>query len=151
MWLVILYPGTNTYSETFSQELKNILNARISFFQRNFVPTHLNGATLSINKESYIIAWLKGKVINENQFSTLLSEFMCYAQQSIRVENGGMEGAPESTHEAPAADTPIISTKYSDVKEAVIDNEMRFLVNKHDVNRISECMIEAARDIEMIT
>jgi glycosyltransferase involved in cell wall biosynthesis len=88
-------------------------------------------------------------VITPKEFRGYLSESIAYVQHSIRASNGDMEGTPVSIMEASSAGIPVISTFHAGIPDVILDGETGLLVNEHDVDGMTEKMIQLLDDRDL--
>jgi glycosyltransferase involved in cell wall biosynthesis len=75
------------------------------------------------------------------QIQELMKQAICFVQHSVTASNGDKEGTPVTIMEASSSALPVISTRHSGIKEAVIDGESGFLVEEHDIVNMGAKMI----------
>lgn len=75
------------------------------------------------------------------QIQELMKQAICFVQHSVTATNGDKEGTPVTIMEASSSALPVISTRHSGIKEAVIDGESGFLVEEHDIADMAAKMI----------
>lgn len=68
-----------------------------------------------------------------------------FLQHSVVASDGDMEGLPVSILEAMSSGLPVISTRHSGIKEAIIEGETGLLVEEGDVSRMSLELLELYR------
>jgi colanic acid/amylovoran biosynthesis glycosyltransferase len=85
-------------------------------------------------------------VLKSDEIKDLMAKMRAFVQHSVTAANGDKEGTPVTVLEASSSGLPVISTRHSGIKEAVIDGETGFLVDEHDINGMAEKMIILADD-----
>ena len=88
------------------------------------------------------------RVITHNELANYLSIARAYVQHSITAMDGDMEGTPVSIIEASAAGIPVISTRHAGIPDVIKDGETGLLVDEHDVEGMSKCMIKVLEEKE---
>lgn len=88
-------------------------------------------------------------VVRSDEFQNYLSESIAFVQHSVTAQNGDSEGTPVSILEASAAGLPVISTRHGGISDIIIEGETGFLVEEHDVNKMSDQMIKILENPEM--
>lgn len=132
--------------EAFRKVLQQIPNAKLLMIGDGpLLNTCKNLARLwTMNDYVNFVGYLDHKLLPE-----YLMKAFCYVQHSIVAEDGCSEGTPVSILEASLAGLPIVSTFHKGIKQAVIHSETGYLVEEHDVNRMSEYMVELANNLDM--
>ena len=72
-----------------------------------------------------------------------------FVQHSLRTCDGDCEGTPVGILEAAASGLPVVSTRHTGIRQAVIDGVTGFLVDERDVDSMATAMIRLARDPEL--
>ncbi|GAB5564465.1 MAG: glycosyltransferase [Winogradskyella sp.] len=89
-------------------------------------------------------------VIDKNDFKLLLSESLAFVQHSIIADNGDMEGTPVAILEASAAGLPILSTYHAGIPDVVIHKQTGLLCKEHDVEAMSNNMLQLLMNKELV-
>lgn len=88
-------------------------------------------------------------VITPEEYRGILSQSRAFVQHSITANNGDMEGTPLAVLEASVAGLPVVSTKHAGIPDVIQHNETGLLCEEHDVNAMSENMLNLLDDIEL--
>lgn len=73
----------------------------------------------------------------------------CFAQHSVRAQDGNAEGTPNVVLEAGASGLPVVSTNHAGIPEVVIDGETGLLCDELDVNGMAENMLRLIRQPQL--
>ncbi|MDF1673838.1 MAG: glycosyltransferase [Vicingaceae bacterium] len=123
----------------FKEVVKKFPNARLIVagdgFLKNTCLNLIKHFNLSKNIE------LPG-IITPEQFKNYLTTSRAFVQHSITAENGDMEGTPLAILESSIAGVPVISTNHAGISDVIIHNQTGYLVNEHDVQGMSNYMLE---------
>jgi colanic acid/amylovoran biosynthesis glycosyltransferase len=76
----------------------------------------------------------------------LLRQARAFVQHSLEADNGDSEGTPVAVIEAQMTGLPVISTRHAGIPDVVADGETGFLVDEGDMDGMSACMLQLARD-----
>ncbi len=71
-----------------------------------------------------------------------MGEASIFLQHSVTSRLGDVEGMPVSVLEAMACGLPVIATRHSGIREAVVDEETGLLVDEHDVSAMADAIRE---------
>ncbi|WP_240333116.1 glycosyltransferase [Salinibacter ruber] len=74
----------------------------------------------------------------------VLSRAGALVQHSVVAQDGDSEGTPMSVLEAGASGIPVVVTRHSGLKDAVVENETGFLVEERDIRAMADRMLELA-------
>jgi glycosyltransferase involved in cell wall biosynthesis len=88
-------------------------------------------------------------VLKPAEIRALMKTMRAFVQHSVTAANGDKEGTPVTVLEASSSGLPVISTRHSGIKEAVIDGQTGFLVDEYDVTGMAERMITLAESVEL--
>jgi glycosyltransferase involved in cell wall biosynthesis len=69
-----------------------------------------------------------------------------FVQHSVTAADGDMEGLPVSILEAMSSGLPVVSTRHSGIREAVVEGVTGFLVDEGDVKGMSRALLDLYRD-----
>lgn len=94
---------------------------------------------LQLNDNVTLTGVLKSQEIRE-----LMKRMRAFVQHSVTAANGDKEGTPVTVLEASSSGLPVVSTRHSGIKEAVIDEETGFLTDEYDVKGTAQNMIKLA-------
>lgn len=86
-------------------------------------------------------------VISPGEYRMYLSQSVAMVQHSITAGNGDSEGTPLSVLEASAAGLPVVSTKHAGISDVIQNNITGYLVEEHDINRMSFFFKKILEDI----
>ncbi|QEM12720.1 glycosyltransferase [Mucilaginibacter rubeus] len=101
-------------------------------------------AELGLNEQITLTGVLKPEEIRE-----LMKRMRAFVQHSVTAANGDKEGTPVTVLEASSSGLPVISTRHSGIKEAVVDGKTGFLVDEYDITGMAERMITLAESVEL--
>ena len=101
-------------------------------------------AQLSLNDNIILTGVLKSSQIRE-----LMKRMRAFVQHSVTAANGDKEGTPVTVLEASSSGLPVVSTRHSGIKEAVIDGETGFLTDEYDIEGTARNMIDLAASPEL--
>ena len=79
----------------------------------------------------------------------LMKKMRGFVQHSVTAANGDKEGTPVTILEASSSGLPVVSTRHSGIKEAVIDKVTGFLVDEYDITGMAEKIILLASSPEL--
>lgn len=96
-------------------------------------------AELGLKEQITLTGVLKPEEIRE-----LMKRMRAFVQHSVTAANGDKEGTPVTVLEASSSGLPVVSTRHSGIKEAVIDGQTGFLVDEYDITGMAERMITLA-------
>jgi glycosyltransferase involved in cell wall biosynthesis len=88
-------------------------------------------------------------VLKPAEIRALMKTMRAFVQHSVTAGNGDKEGTPVTVLEASSSGLPVISTRHSGIKEAVIDGQTGFLVDEYDITGMAERMIILANSVEL--
>lgn len=94
-------------------------------------------AELNITDHVKLLGWQSPEVI-----ASEMGNARAYVQHSKFAENGDAEGTPNSILEAACCGLPVISTKHTGIKEAVLDGITGYLVEEGDWESMSNYMAD---------
>ena len=69
-----------------------------------------------------------------------------FVQHSIRPSSGDSEGTPVGVVEAGASGLPVVATRHGGIKDVVVEEETRLLVDEGDVDAMALHMTRLAAD-----
>lgn len=101
-------------------------------------------AELGLKEQITLTGVLKPEEIRE-----LMKRMRTFVQHSVTAANGDKEGTPVTVLEASSSGLPVVSTRHSGIKEAVIDGQTGFLVDEYDITGMAERMITLADSAEL--
>ncbi|SEO88508.1 Glycosyltransferase involved in cell wall bisynthesis [Mucilaginibacter gossypiicola] len=101
-------------------------------------------AELGLNEQITLTGVLKPEEIRE-----LMKRMRAFVQHSVTAANGDKEGTPVTVLEASSSGLPVVSTRHSGIKEAVIDKQTGFLVDEYDIEGMAERMTSLAGSVEL--
>jgi len=101
-------------------------------------------ANLGLNEQVTLTGVLKPEEIR-----TLMKTMRAFVQHSVTAANGDKEGTPVTVLEASSSGLPVVSTRHSGIKEAVIDGETGFLVDEYNIAGMAERMSILAESVEL--
>jgi colanic acid/amylovoran biosynthesis glycosyltransferase len=101
-------------------------------------------AELGLKEQITLTGVLKPEEIRE-----LMKRMRAFVQHSVTATNGDKEGTPVTVLEASSSGLPVVSTRHSGIKEAVIDGQTGFLVDEYDITGMAERMITLADSVEL--
>lgn len=101
-------------------------------------------AELGLNEQITLAGVLKPEEIR-----ALMKTMRAFIQHSVTAANGDKEGTPVTVLEASSSGLPVVSTRHSGIKEAVIDGETGFLVDEYDIAGMAERMITLADSVDL--
>ena len=101
-------------------------------------------ADLGLNEQVTLTGVLKPEEIR-----TLMKTMRAFVQHSVTAANGDKEGTPVTVLEASSSGLPVVSTRHSGIKEAVIDGETGFLVDEYNIAGMAERMSILAESVEL--
>lgn len=101
-------------------------------------------AELGLKEQITLTGVLKPEEIRE-----LMKRMRAFVQHSVTAANGDKEGTPVTVLEASSSGLPVVSTRHSGIKEAVIDGQTGFLVDEYDITGMAERMITLANSAEL--
>ena len=87
-------------------------------------------------------------VISPNQVNNLLAKARAFVQHSVIAPDGDCEGTPNAVLEASMKALPIVSTRHTGIKDAVIEGKTGFLVDENDIEAMAKHMIFLANNPE---
>ncbi|WP_114941107.1 glycosyltransferase [Mucilaginibacter endophyticus] len=99
---------------------------------------------LGLNEQITLTGVLKPEEIRD-----LMKRMRAFVQHSVTAANGDKEGTPVTVLEASSSGLPVVSTRHSGIKEAVVDGETGFLVDEYDITGMAERMITLAESVEL--
>src|SRR3569833_3460025 len=79
-------------------------------------------------------------VLKTAQIKVLMKQMRCFVQHSVTAANGDSERNPVTILEAASSGLPIVATRHTGIKDAVIDGATGFLVDEFDINSMAEKM-----------
>ncbi|WP_428328560.1 glycosyltransferase family 4 protein [Mucilaginibacter sp.] len=79
----------------------------------------------------------------------LMKQMRAFVQHSVKAKNGDKEGTPLTVLEASSSGLPVVSTRHSGIKEAVIENKTGFLTDEYDINGMAQKMISLAESPQL--
>jgi glycosyltransferase involved in cell wall biosynthesis len=88
-------------------------------------------------------------VLKTAQIKVLMKQMRCFVQHSVTAANGDSEGTPVTILEAASSGLPIVATRHTGIKDAVIDGATGFLVDEFDINSMAEKMIIMAESPQL--
>jgi glycosyltransferase involved in cell wall biosynthesis len=88
-------------------------------------------------------------VLKPAEIRELMKGMRAFVQHSVTAADGDKEGTPITVLEASSSGLPVVSTRHSGIKEAVIDGVTGFLVDEYDITGMAEKMIELAASPEL--
>lgn len=88
-------------------------------------------------------------VLKPAEIQALMKTMRAFVQHSVTAANGDKEGTPLTVLEASSSGLPVVSTRHSGIKEAVVDGQTGFLVDEYDVTGMAERMIKLAESVEL--
>jgi len=83
-------------------------------------------------------------VLKPAQIKELMKQMRCFVQHSVTAANGDSEGTPVTVLEAASSGLPVVATRHTGIKDAVIDSITGFLVDELDINAMAEKMTALA-------
>jgi glycosyltransferase involved in cell wall biosynthesis len=72
-----------------------------------------------------------------------------FVQHSVQASNGDCEGTPVGVLEACASGLPVISTRHAGIMDVVVEGQTGFLAEEHDVEGMTQNMLQLIRDPEL--
>jgi colanic acid/amylovoran biosynthesis glycosyltransferase len=94
---------------------------------------------LALDNEITLTGVLKSAEIRE-----LMKRMRAFVQHSVTATNGDKEGTPVTVLEASSSGLPVVSTRHSGIKEAVIDGNTGYLTDEYDIEGTAQNMIKLA-------
>jgi len=88
-------------------------------------------------------------VLKTGQIKVLMKQMRCFVQHSVTAANGDSEGTPVTVLEAASSGLPVVATRHTGIKDAVIDGTTGFLVDEFDINSMAEKMIIMAESPQL--
>lgn len=88
-------------------------------------------------------------VLKTVQIKELMKQMRCFVQHSVTAANGDSEGTPVTVLEAASSGLPVVATRHTGIKDAVIDGITGFLVDEFDINGMAEKMIILAESPQL--
>ncbi|HEY9195319.1 MAG TPA: glycosyltransferase [Mucilaginibacter sp.] len=101
-------------------------------------------AELGLNEQITLTGVLKPEAIRD-----LMKRMRAFVQHSVTAANGDKEGTPVTVLEASSSGLPVVSTRHSGIKEAVVDGKTGFLVDEHDIAGMAERMTTLAESVDL--
>ncbi|KFC24074.1 glycosyltransferase family 4 protein [Chryseobacterium sp. FH1] len=136
-----------TTIEAFSKVLEKFPDAKLIFAGDGELISECKNLVHELKVEKSVI--FPGWIDRDKQIE-LLEESAVFVQHSVTAPNGDAEGTPVAIIEAAAAGLPIISTNHGGIVDIVINNETGYLVNEHDLEKMTEKMIFALENPNII-
>jgi glycosyltransferase involved in cell wall biosynthesis len=90
-------------------------------------------------------------ILKPAEIRNLMKTMRGFVQHSVTAANGDMEGTPLTVLEASSSGLPVVSTKHSGIKEAVINGETGFLTDEYDIEGTAASIMELASSAELAT
>ncbi|AYL98683.1 glycosyltransferase [Mucilaginibacter celer] len=88
-------------------------------------------------------------VLKSDEIRALMAKMRAFVQHSVTAANGDKEGTPVTVLEASSSGLPVVSTRHSGIKEAVVDGETGFLVDEYDIEGMAKKMMILADDTHL--
>ncbi|AXT20760.1 glycosyltransferase [Flavobacteriaceae bacterium AU392] len=88
-------------------------------------------------------------VITPEDYRSHIKKSLAFVQHSITAASGNMEGTPLTILEASVAGLPVISTKHAGIPDVIIDKETGLLSEEHDVEAMTENMLQLLNDLNL--
>lgn len=88
-------------------------------------------------------------VLKTAQIKELMKQMRCFVQHSVTAANGDSEGTPVTVLEAASSGLPVIATRHTGIKDAVIDGVTGFLVDEYDIGGMAEKMMILAESPQL--
>ncbi|RZK15273.1 MAG: glycosyltransferase, partial [Flavobacterium sp.] len=85
-------------------------------------------------------------VQTSKQIQVLFQESIAFVQHSVIATDGDSEGTPVAILEAQAAALPVIATYHAGIPDVIINNETGFLVKEHEVESMSQNMLQILKE-----
>jgi colanic acid/amylovoran biosynthesis glycosyltransferase len=77
-------------------------------------------------------------VLKSAEIKALMARMRGFVQHSVTAADGDSEGTPVTVLEASSSGLPVVSTRHSGIKEAVVDGVTGFLVDEYDITAMAE-------------
>ena len=88
-------------------------------------------------------------VLKPADIRELMKNMRAFVQHSVTAADGDKEGTPVTVLEASASGLPVVSTRHSGIKEAVVDGVTGLLVDEYDVTGMGQKIITLAASPEL--
>jgi glycosyltransferase involved in cell wall biosynthesis len=83
------------------------------------------------------------------EIRNLMKRMRGFVQHSVTAASGDREGTPVTILEASSSGLPVVSTRHSGIKEAVINGVTGFLTDEYDITGTAEKIMELAASAEL--